>query len=116
MNSLSDFCREITWGQLAGLSSRKAVNEGRRIQQKGAVSGLRETGGGRGVLAWVDAEELFAVLIEIEEGELVCSCTCNPLVDICEHSVAVIIEYIVHLKRGAGIAAAEKNDPRLHLI
>ncbi len=116
MNSLADVCRELTWGQLAAWSNKAAVLNGRKLQQKGAVSGLSKTSQGDGLLAWVSEEEPFAVLIEFEEGDLFAQCGCNPIITPCEHAVAVIIDYIVHLKRAQKIPVAERNDPRLYLI
>ncbi len=116
MNSLADICRELTWGQLAAWSNKTAVIEGRKIQQKGAVNTLMKTSKGEGLLAWVEVEEPFAVLIEMEYGELFSQCSCNPIINPCEHAVAVIIEFIVHLKRNNPIPLAAPNDPRLYLV
>jgi len=116
MSSLTDTCRELTWGQLAAWSSQAAVGAGHRIQQSGAVHSLMRTGEGLGLLAWVELEEPFAVLIEMENNELFSRCTCNPMVAPCEHAVAVIIEYIVHLKRNIDIPATGSGDPRYYLI
>jgi len=116
MNSLSDVCRELTWGQLTAWSNKSAVLNGRKLQQKGAVSELSKTSRGSGLLAWVTEEESFAVLVELEEGDLLAQCGCNPIISPCAHAVAVIIDYIVHLKRGQTIPAAQRNDPRFYLI
>lgn len=116
MSSLTDTCRELTWGQLAAWASQSAVGEGFRIQQRGAVHSLMTTSEGFGLLAWVDLEEPFAVLVEMPENELLAQCTCNPVASPCEHAVAVLIEYIAHLKHGAEIPAAASNDPRFYLI
>ena len=116
MNSLADICRELTWGQLTAWSNKSAVLDGRKLQQKGAVQGLVKTAKGKGLLAWVTVEEPFAVLIELDEGDLFSQCSCNPVINPCEHAVAVIIEFIVHLKRNNPIPSAKSNDPRLYLI
>ena len=116
MNSLADICRELTWGQLTAWSNKSAVLDGRKLQQKGAVQGLVKTAKGKGLLAWVTVEEPFAVLIELDEGDLFSQCSCNPVINPCEHAVAVIIEFIVHLKRNYPIPSAKSNDPRLYLI
>lgn len=116
MNSIADICRELTWGQLTAWSNKSAVLKGRRLQQQGAVSELSKTSHGSGLLAWVTEEEPFAVLVELEEGDLFAQCGCNPIITPCAHAVAVIIDYIVHLKRGETIPVAGRNDPRLYLI
>lgn len=116
MNALADICRELTWGQLVAWSNKSAVLSGRKLQQKGTVKELAQTSKGNGLLAWVTVEEPFAVLIELEEGDLFAYCACNPIISPCEHAVAVIIDYIVHLKRNKPIPSAGANDPRLYLI
>ena len=116
MNSFADICRELTWGQLTAWSNKSAVLEGRKLQQKAAVKGLAKIANSNGLLAWVTVEEPFAVLIEWDEGDLLAQCSCNPIINPCEHAVAVIIEFIVHLKRNNPIPAAKPNDPRFYLI
>lgn len=115
-STLADLCRELTWDQLVAWSSRRTVAQGRNIQYKGAVSDLRMVDEGAGLLAWVDVEEPFAVLIELEGGKLTAQCTCNPLVESCEHAAAAIIEYIVYLKHETPVPHAPHNDPRFYLI
>ena len=114
--TLEDLCRELTWDQLTAWSSRRAVGQGRNIQYKGAVSDLRMVDKGAGLLAWVDEEEPFAVLVELADGKLAAECTCNPLVAPCEHAVAAIIEYILYLKQAVPVPGAPNNDPRFYLI
>jgi uncharacterized Zn finger protein len=109
-------CRELTWGQLSEWASRPAVERGLRIRKEGAVSSLMTIRGGEGLLAWVEAEEPFATLIEQAGKEFSASCSCNPLNYPCEHAVAVIIEYIAHLQRSLPIPAAPRNDPRFYLV
>ena len=115
-DSLEALCRQLTWDQLTAWSSRRTVAQGRSIQYKRAVSDLRIVDEGAGLLAWVDVEEPFAVLLEMEEGRLISQCTCNPLVAPCEHAVAAIIEYILYLKHAAPVPGAPNNDPRFYLI
>ncbi|MBS3757980.1 MAG: SWIM zinc finger family protein [Desulfobacterales bacterium] len=116
MNSLADVCRELTWGQLVAWSNKSAVLEGRKLQQKGAVKKLMRASKGEGLLAWVEVEEPFAVLVEMEYGEFFAKCSCNPIIYPCEHAVAVIIQYIVYLKRNSPVPEAKPNDPRLYLV
>lgn len=117
MRSLEDTCKELTWGGLLAWASRRTVIKGRRLQQKGMVNSLMSVREGRGLLAWVDAEEPFAVLVEMEiDGELCSSCTCNPMVSPCEHAVAALIEFIAHLQHKVPVPEAASNDPRFYLI
>ncbi|MFO7839363.1 MAG: SWIM zinc finger family protein [Desulfosalsimonadaceae bacterium] len=117
MRPIEDICRELTWGGLMAWASRRTVIEGRKIQQRGVVNSLMTVRQGRGLLAWVDAEEPFAVMIELEDdGDLFSSCTCNPMESPCEHAVAVLIEYIACLQHKVPVPAAESNDPRFYLI
>jgi uncharacterized Zn finger protein len=116
MSALAEMCRELTWGQLAAWSNPWKVEKGRRIRREGAVRSVMSVREGMGVLAWVEAEEPFAVLLEFDGGALFARCSCNPLVYPCEHAVAVIIEYIAHLKAKKPIPPAPRNDPRYYLI
>lgn len=107
--------RELTWGDLTLWAGKKTVSGGRECFQKNEVTQLAMTKKG-GILAWVEAEELFATLVEYEDGELYSECTCNPIENTCIHAIAVIIEYIVHLKKKIAIPVANANDRRFFLL
>jgi uncharacterized Zn finger protein len=114
MPSINPF-KELTWVDLMLWTDKKTVTEGRVFFQKKKVRQLALTPTG-GILAWVDAEELFATQVEYSEGDLIAECTCQPVEAICMHAIAVIIEYIAHLKKQATVPMALPNDVRFFLL
>jgi len=107
--------RELTWVDLTLWAGKKIVSDGRECYQRKEVRQLSLTKTG-GILAWVESEELFATLVEFVDGEFYSECTCNPIENTCMHSIAVIIEFIVHLKKKTDIPHAESNDRRFFLL
>jgi len=107
--------KELTWVDLALWTDKKTVAEGRAFFQKKRVRQLAMTATG-GILAWVDAEELFATRVEYSNGDLTAECTCQPLEPVCMHAIAVVIEYIAHLKKQVVVATAAPNDERFFLL
>jgi len=107
--------RELTWVDLTLWAGKKIVSDGQECFQRKEVRQLSLTKTG-GILAWVEAEELFATLVEYDEGELYSECTCNPIENTCIHAIAVIIELIVHLKKKIDIPYAKSNDRRFFLL
>ena len=106
--------RELTWGDLMFWAGKSNLSGGRQYQKKGTVTQLAKTPTG-GLLGWVAAEEPHAAHVEIEDGELFGECTCQGIAG-CEHGVAVILEYIAHLKKNRPIPVAASNDPRYYLL
>lgn len=109
-----DLFRELTWGDLTVWVGHDAVASGGRLQKEGAVKRLAKTRDG-GLLAWVYAEETFAANVGFEEGELFCRCACHGE-SACEHGIAVILEYIAHLKKNVPVPIAASNDRRFYLL
>jgi uncharacterized Zn finger protein len=107
--------RELTWVDLALWTDKKTVAEGRAFFQKKKVRQLAMTATS-GILAWVDAEELFATRVEYSDGDLTAECTCHPVEAVCMHAIAVIIEYIAHLKKQVMLPVAAPNDERFFLL
>ena len=107
--------RELTWVDLMLWTDKKTVADGRAFFQKKKVRQLAMTVTG-GILAWVDAEEPFATRVEYNEGDLIAECTCQPVENACIHAIAVIIEYISHLKKQVDVPVAPSNDERFHLL
>ena len=115
MNAAFNQFRELTWVELTLWAGKKIVSDGRECYQRKEVRQLSliKTGG---ILAWVEAEELFATRVEYDQGEFYSECTCNPVENTCMHSIAVIIEFIVHLKKKIELPLAESNDERFFLL
>ncbi len=115
MTSSFNQFRELTWVDLTLWAGKKIVSDGKECYQRKEVREISLTKTG-GILAWVDAEELFATLVEYDDGELYSECTCHPVENTCMHSIAVIIEFIVHLKKKLEIPEAKSNDRRFYLL
>ena len=115
MNPSVNQFSELTWSDLILWGGKKTVQEGQKCQQEGNVKQLVRTKTG-GILAWVEAEEIFSTRVEYNADEITTDCSCNSAEHACAHAVAVIIEYIAHLKRNISIPDAEKNDRRLFLL
>lgn len=115
MNAAFNQFRELTWVELTLWAGKKIVSEGRECYQRKEVRQLSliETGG---ILAWVEAEELFATRVEYDQGDFYSECTCNPIENTCMHSIAVILEFIVHLKKKIDLPLAKSNDERFFLL
>ncbi len=115
MTPSDDPFRELTWIDLTFWTDKQTVAEGRAFFQKKKIRQLAMTRTG-GILAWVDAEELFATRVEYSDGDLIAECTCQPVEAICLHAIAVVIEYIAHLKKQIAVPAALPNDARFFLL
>jgi len=115
MNAAFNQFRELKWVELTLWEGKKSVSEGRECYQRKEVRQLSliKTGG---ILAWVEAEELFATRVEYDQGDFYSECTCNPIENTCMHSIAVIIEFIVHLKKKIDLPLAKSNDERFFLL
>jgi uncharacterized Zn finger protein len=115
MNAAFRQFKELTWVELTLWAGKKIVSEGRECYQRNEVRQLSLIKNG-GILAWVEAEELFATRVEYDQGEFYSECTCNPIEHTCMHSIAVIIEFIVHLKKKIELPLAKPNDERFFLL
>ena len=111
----TDLFRDLTWGDLIVWAGKDIVNSGRKVQFEGRVKKLSITPT-EGLIAWVDAEDLYATRVEYDGSELVSDCTCNQIDITCSHSIAVIIDYIVLLKKKLTIPYAKSNDRRFFLL
>ena len=111
----TDFFRELTWGDLIVWAGKEAVALGRKIQLENRVQKLSVMQNG-GLLAWVEEEDLYVTKVESDGADVISECTCNQIEDPCVHAIAVIIEYIVCLKRNIDVPYTKLNDRRLFLL
>lgn len=105
----------MTWVDLSMWAGKTIVAQGRECYLRKEVRDLAITPSGA-ILAWVMAEEHFATQVEYSDGELYSECSCHPLGNSCIHAIAVIIEFIVHLKKKIDVPVAEPNDRRFFLL
>jgi uncharacterized Zn finger protein len=111
----AEFFKELTWGDLIAWAGKDTVTAGRKIQIEGRVKQLSITHTD-GLLAWVEDEDLYATRVEHDGKEFFSECSCNPIKITCDHSIAVIIEYIISLKRKITVPKAIKTDRRFFLL
>jgi uncharacterized Zn finger protein len=112
--SKEDRFRELTWDNLREWAGSTIVTRGRSYQRNGHVQGLARTPNG-GLVAWVHGTQRYATRVDFEEGELTSTCSC-PYGATCKHAVAVVLEYLDHLKRDIEIPEMTEPDGRLELM
>lgn len=104
----------LTWDELQDWAGPVIVSRGQRYQRSGQVHDLARTSRGR-LVAWVLGSERYATSVELENGELVATCTC-PYEGICKHAVAVVLEYLEQVKRKRPIPTVTERDLRFRLL
>jgi uncharacterized Zn finger protein len=111
----ADFFRELTWADLIVWAGKDIVTSGRKIQLENRVKQLSMTQT-NGLLAWVEVDDVYATRVEFDGTEFISECSCNPVEHTCDHSIAVIIDYIICIKRKIMIPTAKPNDRRYFLL
>jgi uncharacterized Zn finger protein len=112
--SKEDRFRELTWDNLEEWAGSTIVARGRSYQRNGHVQGLARTPNG-GLAAWVHGVQRYATWVDFEEGELTSTCSC-PYGATCKHAVAVVLDYLHHLKRDIEIPEMTEPDGRLEFM
>lgn len=105
----------LSWDDLREWAGSKIVSRGQSYQRQNLVSKLVAIDNG-GLLAWVDGTHKYATQVTMDEDGLPESiCTCPYGCD-CKHGVAVVLEYLEHIKKNKRVPKAAKNDERLLLF
>ncbi|MFB0508338.1 MAG: SWIM zinc finger domain-containing protein [Thermodesulfobacteriota bacterium] len=112
--SKADLFREVTWDDLREWAGSTIVSRGRGYQRNSQVEGLVRTPSG-GVIAWVHGAKRYTTWVDFEEGALASACSC-PYGATCKHAVAVVLEYLDHLKKGIEAPQATEQDSRMALL
>jgi uncharacterized Zn finger protein len=68
-----------------------------------------------GIIAWVHGGQKYATKVDFEDGELISVCTC-PYGNNCKHAVAVLLEYLEHVKKNREVPRVTEKDKRLVLL
>lgn len=105
---------DLAWADLEAWARARIVSRGTSYQKNGSVRDLAITPDG-GLLAWVEGSRNYATTVSLEKGKLSSDCTC-PYGGICKHAVAVVLEYLDHLKKNAKAPLASKDDERFILL
>jgi uncharacterized Zn finger protein len=68
-----------------------------------------------GIIAWVHGGQRYATEVDFEGGELISVCSC-PYGNDCKHAVAVLLEYLEHVKKNREVPRVTEKDKRLVLL
>ena len=112
--SESDLFKQLTWEDLQAWAGSRVLSRGQSYQRSHRVKDLARTETGA-LISWVHGGARYASLVDFEEGDLISSCTC-PYGATCKHAVAVVLEYLDHLKKNIPIQKISKEDERLLLL
>jgi uncharacterized Zn finger protein len=112
--SKTDLFRELTWDDLREWAGNTIVSRGRSYQRNSQVEGLARTLSG-GVIAWVHGAKRYTTWVDFEAGALTSACSC-PYGATCKHAVAVVLEYLDHLKNDIEVPKLTGQDSRMALL
>lgn len=111
---------KLTWGDLTDWAGSKTVTRGRSYQEGGHVGDLCASGTGV-LLAWVRGGRKYATRVHLDltrhrrADRIMSHCSC-PVGVACKHAVAVVLQYLDALERGAGLPEAPEDDERWTLL
>ncbi|MCK5523400.1 MAG: SWIM zinc finger family protein [Thiomargarita sp.] len=104
--------KALTWIELTNWAGSTIVSRGKTYQQGKRVSQLAKTPDGK-LVAWVKGTDIYATQVEINaNGSLDSNCSC-PYWATCKHAVAVVLEYLEHVKKGKNVPFTDSDDQRL---
>lgn len=109
-----DLFEKIRWDDLEEWAGSRVVSRGQSYQRSNRVRELAHTQTG-GLVAWVHGGRRYATEVDFEDGELISVCTC-PYGNNCKHAVAVVLEYLEHVKEKREVPRATEKDKRLVLL
>ena len=109
-----DLFEKLSWGDLEQWAGGRVLSRGQGYQRDHRVRGLAQTQTG-GIIAWVHGGQKYATEVDFEDGELISVCTC-PYGNNCKHAVAVVLEYLEHVKKNKEVPRVTEQDKRLVLL
>jgi uncharacterized Zn finger protein len=112
--SKRDLFERLDWDDLEQWAGSRILSRGQGYQRSHRVKELAQTQTGA-LVAWVHGGQKYATEVDFEDGELISICTC-PYGDNCKHAVAVVLEYLDHVKKKIEINKATEKDQRLALL
>jgi uncharacterized Zn finger protein len=104
----------LNWDDLEQWAGGRVLSRGQGYQRSHRVKELAQTRTGA-LVAWVQGGQRYATEVDFEDGELISVCTC-PYGNNCKHAVAVVLEYLDHLKKNLEIPQITGQDPRIALL
>jgi len=112
--SKADLFRQLTWDDLQAWAGSRVLSRGQSYYRDRRVHGLAQTQT-EGIIAWVHGGQRYATEVDFEDGELISVCTC-PYGNNCKHAVAVVLEYLEHVKENKEVPRVTEQDKRLVLL
>jgi uncharacterized Zn finger protein len=112
--SKRDLFERLDWDNLEQWSGSRILSRGQGYQRSHRVKELARTQTGA-LVAWVYGGQKYATEVDFKHGELISVCTC-PYGDNCKHAVAVVLEYLDHVKKKIEIPKTTEKDQRLALL
>jgi uncharacterized Zn finger protein len=112
--SKADRFKNLTWDDLEEWAGSRVLSRGQSYQRSHRVQELAQTKSGE-LVAWVQGEKRYATQVDFKGGELTSTCTC-PYRGACKHAVAVVLEYLDHLRKSLEIPQITRQDPRIELL
>jgi uncharacterized Zn finger protein len=109
-----DLFEKLSWHDLEQWTGSRVLSRGQGYHRDRRVQGLAQTQSG-GIVAWVQGGRRYATEVDFKGGELISVCTC-PYGNNCKHAVAVVLEYLDHLKENREIPQIKGEDPRIALL
>jgi uncharacterized Zn finger protein len=112
--SKSDLFERLDWHDLEQWAGSRVLSRGQGYHRDHRVRELAQTQSG-GIVAWVQGGQRYATEVDFENGELISICTC-PYGNNCKHAVAVVLEYLDHLKKNHEVPRITGQDQRVALL
>jgi uncharacterized Zn finger protein len=112
--SKRDLFERLDWDDLEQWGGSRVLSRGQGYHRDHRVRELAQTQTG-GIIAWVQGDQRYATEVDFENGELISVCTC-PYGNNCKHAVAVVLEYLDHVKKKIEIPKTTETDQRLALL
>jgi uncharacterized Zn finger protein len=109
-----DLFGKLTWDDLQEWAGSRVLSRGQSYQRSHRVKELAQTQT-ESLVAWVQGGQRYATEVDFEEGELISICTC-PYGNNCKHAVAVVLEYLEHVKKNKKVPQVSRKDKRLVLL
>lgn len=109
-----DLFEKLSWSDLEQWAGSRVLSRGQGYHRDHRVRELAQTQTG-GIVAWVQGGQRYATEVDFGDGELISVCTC-PYGNNCKHAVAVVLDYLDHLKKNLEIPKITGQDPRIALL
>ncbi|MGD0914939.1 MAG: SWIM zinc finger family protein, partial [Thermodesulfobacteriota bacterium] len=109
-----DFFEKLNWDDLEQWAGSRVLSRGQGYHRSHRVKELAQARTGA-LVAWVHGGQRYATEVDFEDGELISVCTC-PYGNNCKHAVAVVLEYLDHLKKKLEVPQVTGQDQRLALL